>query len=67
MRHNLYLFRCDQRMTQAQIAEKLGVSRQLYASIEKGRQRVSAEFWSTLQRVFEIPDADMYGLMRLDD
>lgn len=64
-RHNLYMFRCDKRLTQAEMGEKLDVSRQVYANIEKGRNAGSTEFWSNLQRVFDIPDAEMYPLQKL--
>ena len=64
-RHNLYMLRCDKRLTQAEIADKLGVSRQVYANIEKGRNAGSTEFWSNLQKVFNIPDADMYPLQKM--
>lgn len=64
-RHNLYMFRCDKRLTQAEIAAKIGVSRQVYANIEKGRNGGSAEFWGNLQRAFDVPDEEMYPLQKM--
>lgn len=59
-RHNLYLFRCDKKLTQAEIAEMLGVSRATYSFIEKGVRSGSSEFWNKFQQVFNIPDEDMW-------
>ena len=65
MRMNLKLFRVKNNLTQAEIAAKLDVSRQVYANIEKGRNAGSTEFWSNLQRAFNVPDAEMYPLQKL--
>lgn len=66
MRINLKVFRVKNKLTQAEIAEKVGVSRQVYANIEKGRNGGSTEFWGNLQRAFGIADEEMYSLMKLD-
>ena len=66
MRHNLYMFRCDKRLTQAEMAKLLGVSRVTYSCIENGKRSASQAFWDTLQDMFDIPDSQMYSLMKLD-
>lgn len=66
MRIGLKLLRVKHKLTQAEIAAKIGVSRQVYANIEKGKNGGSTEFWGNLQRVFNIPDEEMYSLMKLD-
>lgn len=59
-RHNLYLFRCDKRLTQAEMAEKIGVSRITYANVEKGKRDGTIEFWNKFQKAFDVPDTDMW-------
>ena len=66
MRMDLKLFRVRHKLTQSEIAAKIGVSRQVYSNIEKGRNGGSTEFWGNLQRAFNIRDEDMYSLMKLD-
>lgn len=66
MRTNLKVFRVKKKLTQAQIAEKIGVSRMVYAYVEQGKRGANQEFWDALQRAFEIPDAEMYPLQKLD-
>ena len=64
MRKNLYMFRCDKRISQRQIAEKIGVHRETYASVERGDRNGTLTFWRKFQTAFDIPDAEMGGLMR---
>lgn len=66
-RHNLYMFRCDKRLTQAEIADKIGVSRRGYANVENGKRGGTAEFWAAVQREFNVPDEEMYALMKLKE
>jgi DNA-binding XRE family transcriptional regulator len=65
-RHNLYVFRCDKKLTQEEMAKCCGVSRATYIFIEKGKRGGSAEFWKKLQEVFNIPDERMYLLMKVE-
>ena len=66
MRTGLKLFRVKNHLTQQQVAERVGVSRQVYGKIEGGISRGNTNFWVTLQRVFNIPDEYMYSLMKCD-
>lgn len=66
-RHNLYIFRCDNRLNQAEMAEKCGVSRVTYGKIENGERGGSADFWGTLQKVFGVPDEEMWKLQKLEE
>lgn len=66
-RHNLYLLRCDKKLTQAEMAEKCGVSRRTYGLIEAGERGGSAKFWSNLKQAFNVPDAEMYPLQKLEE
>lgn len=66
-RMNLVKFRGSQALTQHEFAEKMGVKRQMYSLVELGKRQGSPEFWAKLQKAFELPDAEMYPLMREGD
>lgn len=66
-RHNLYMFRCDKKLTQAEMAGLLGVSRATYSYVERGERSGTIEFWGNLQKVFNVPDAEMYPLQKLEE
>lgn len=66
-RHNLYMLRCDNRLTQAEFAAKIGVSCRGYRNVETGERYGTGEFWAAIQRVFDVPDEEMYGLMKIDE
>ena len=65
-RHNLYMLRCDNKLTQAKFAAKIGVSCRGYQNVEWGERDGTAGFWAAIQRVFNIPDSEMYSLMKLE-
>lgn len=67
MRTNLKVFRVKQKLNQKEMAEKIGVSRQVYSYIERGKRNGSTDFWQALQKVFAIPDAEMWQLQKLDE
>ena len=67
MRLNLKLFRIKNKLTQLQIAEMIGCSRATYSFIESGKRGGTHNFWSSLQRAFDVPDEEMYPLMRTDE
>lgn len=67
VRLNLKLFRIAKQMTQGDMAEKLGVSRGMYCNIEKGIRDSSQDFWLNLQKTFNLPDAEMWGLMQKNE
>ena len=54
MREKLIIFRVTHNLTQAEMAEKLGFSRQHYAKIENGAQDVSIRFLVKLGEVFKM-------------
>lgn len=66
-RNGLYMFRHGKRLSQSEIAEKIGCNRETYASIERGARNGSMTFWNKLQTAFNIPDAEIGGLMRVDE
>ena len=64
-RHNLYMFRCDKKLAQAEMAEKCGVSRRTYGLIESGDRGGSSAFWANLQSEFNVPDSEMWQLQKI--
>lgn len=59
-------FRIGTKLTQAEFAAKTGISRATYSFIERGERSGTCEFWAALQREFNVSDADMYPLQKLD-
>lgn len=66
MRTALKQFRIGQHLKQAEMAEKIGVSRVVYGYIENGKRGGNPEFWDNLQKTFNVADEDMYKLMKRD-
>jgi len=67
MRNNLYIFRHGMRLSQQDMADKIGCSRATYSSIECGTRNGTMTFWNKLQKAFEVSDAEIGGLMRVDE
>ena len=67
MRNNLYMFRHNKRLSQAEMAEKIGCHRATYAAIEIGTRDGRLAFWAKLQKAFDIPNADLVALMKKDN
>lgn len=63
-RDNLYLFRCSKRLSQQEMADKIGVDRMTYAKIENGKSDGSMRFWNALKAAFAIDDRVLLGLMK---
>ena len=66
MRNALYMFRHGKRLSQSEIAAIIGCSRATYSAIETGARNGTITFWRKLQAAFDIPDAELGGLMRID-
>lgn len=67
MRNRLYIFRHTQRLSQRGMAEKIGCSRATYSSIETGARDGTIKFWRKFQAAFDITDAGLGELMRVDE
>lgn len=67
MRKNLKLFRANKFLSQQEMADRIGVTRSTYSSIESGKREGRKTFWKFLQVAFNIPDEEMYGLMKNDE
>ena len=66
-RTNLKVFRVKLKLSQEQIAEKIGCRRATYAAIESGKRNGRQSFWVELQKAFNIPDDELWGLMKRDN
>ena len=67
MRNALYMFRHSLKLSQQAIADKIGVNRETYASVERGARNGSMTFWRKLQLAFDIPDDKIGALMRIEE
>lgn len=61
-RKNLLLFRLDNNLTQQEMANKLGITRVHYNSIENGKADPSFSLCQKLNELFEIND--VWDLMK---
>ena len=66
-RHNLYVFRCDKKLKQEEMAQMCGVSRATYSFIERGKRGGSQRFWNKLQEVFGLTDEKARQLQKLSE
>lgn len=64
MRTELKVLRVKNHLTQDEMAKKIGVTRVNYSAIEQGRNGGSLDFWDKLQTAFNIPDEEMYALIK---
>jgi putative transcriptional regulator len=54
-------------MTQADLAEQVGVTRQTIIAIEKGRYSPSLEMAFEIARVFDVPLDEVFGYLDAED
>ena len=54
-------------MTQQELAERVGVTRQTIISIEKGKYKPSVELALRLARVFKTPVEDLFELAETEE
>ncbi len=66
IRMNLKIFRIRHNLTQSEMAQRVGYDRSAYALVEAGERNPSIEFFMNLQEAFNIPDAEMWALTRLE-
>ena len=64
MRMNLKIFRVKKNMSHEEIAQRIGFSRAAYSAIEAGKREGRQAFWESLQKAFDIPDAEMWALKK---
>lgn len=66
-RTNLKIFRIKKKLSQQEIADKIGYMRATYSAIETGKRQGRQAFWDALKEAFNIPDSEMWELMQLDE
>ena len=66
IRTELKIFRIKNQLTQAEIAEKIGIKRTLYSNVERGNGG-NTLFWEKFQRAFNIPDEEMFKFIKTDN
>ena len=67
MKNNIRVARAERRMTQQQLADSIGVSRQTVNAIESGRFVPSTILALRIARLFERPVEDMFELEESDN
>ncbi len=60
--NRVHTLRLNRGLTQEELAEKTGVSRQTVIAIEKGNYTPSVELALKLAKVFKVPVEDMFSL-----
>ena len=63
-RTKLKCFRIEHGLKQSEMAERLGLSRIAYGCIERGERDTFSKTWEKLQDIFNIPDAEMWGIIK---
>lgn len=58
------ILRITHNMTQADVAEKIGISLSLYNLIENGKRVGTIEAWVKIQKLFSLSDKEMLSLMK---
>ena len=67
MRTNLKLFRVKQRLTQGEVAERIGCSLNQYSMIERGARNGTVVFWQKFQQAFNIEDSELWELTKVEE
>lgn len=67
MRMNLKLFRVSQKLSQDEMARKVGMSRTHYCNVENGKSDPHTKFWESLQSAFDLTDQKKGELMRNEE
>lgn len=67
MRTTLKVFRIIRKLSQQDMAAKLGYGHAYYGHVERGAQNGSAEFWGRLQQAFDLSDKELQELKEIDD
>lgn len=67
MRNNLYMFRHSMKLSQFEMAQRIGCSRATYSSIESGSRNGTMTFWNKLQKAFNLTDAQKGELQAVEE
>lgn len=64
MRHGLFMFRHNKRLTQEQAAAKIGVTRETYRAVENGYRKPSTRFREAFVSAFGVTLDEFERLMQ---
>lgn len=67
MRTRLKLFRVKHKLTQEQIADKIGYGRMTYAAVENGKRNPSKAFCEAFSKAFGLSLSKVSELMIIDE
>ena len=67
MRNKLVALRGEHCLTQAQMAERLGVTRETYGNVERGKSNGSLNFWLAVKREFPETDIETLAKVKTDE
>lgn len=62
-RKNLKIFRVEHDLTQFDMAQRIGCSRDAYSAIESGSRDPSYDFMKKLKAAFGVPAESMWALL----
>lgn len=62
-RKNLKIFRVEHDLTQSDMAQRIGCSRDAYSAIESGTRDPSYDFMEKLYTAFSVPAERMWALL----
>lgn len=65
-RDGLYMFRCSKRLSQQEMADKIGVDRMTYSKIENGKSGISMRFLDKFKAAFALDDNHARGVLGID-
>ncbi len=51
-------------LTQEEIAKRIGISKPAYCNIERGLRFGSVNTWIKIQKLFDLPDAETWRLIK---
>lgn len=67
MRTELKVLRVKNKLTQKELADKLGVSYPTYNLIEQGKRVGSTGFWLDLQSLFKLDDGELWKIYKTNE
>lgn len=62
----LKVLRARRNLSQEEAAAMLGVSRQVYSSVERGSRKGTPELWQRIQECYSLTDAEVWRIMTND-
>lgn len=67
MRINLKVERVKRNLSQKEVAVLVGCNRVTYSMVERGERSGTHDFWKAIQSIFNVPDSEMFDLMKVDE